>query len=156
MHPVNGPGRTTAMKQCCSFVEDAANETLEWFILGSKMSLEKAKQKLDMYYTIRRLVPELFANRDPLGSGLSTLHEVMYALDRLMLELYHLLHVDLFHDLYLVENYFCHREYAMLPKYTPEKYNVHIFRPIVNDSSKFDPWELFKYVIMQWCALVWF
>ena len=42
------------------------------------MSLEQAKQKLDMHYTVRRLVPELFTDRDPLGSGISDAHEIAY------------------------------------------------------------------------------
>lgn len=46
------------------------------FLRGCKYSLEKAKQKLDLFYTIRTHVPELFANRDPLD-------EKMHAIIRL-------------------------------------------------------------------------
>ncbi|CRK86620.1 CLUMA_CG000457, isoform A [Clunio marinus] len=35
------------------------------FLRGCKYSLERAKQKLDMYYTLRTHIPELFADRDP-------------------------------------------------------------------------------------------
>ncbi|XP_046738741.1 retinol-binding protein pinta-like isoform X2 [Diprion similis] len=55
---------------------NAPRKRLEWLIIGSKMSLEKAKQKLDMYYTIRHLVPELFKNRDPRDSSINVLHDV--------------------------------------------------------------------------------
>ncbi|XP_046979860.1 alpha-tocopherol transfer protein-like [Schistocerca americana] len=35
------------------------------FLRGCKFSLEKTKQKLDMYYTLRSALPEIFTNRDP-------------------------------------------------------------------------------------------
>ncbi|KAK7861880.1 hypothetical protein R5R35_002847 [Gryllus longicercus] len=35
------------------------------FLRGSKFSLERAKEKLDAYYTLRSALPEFFANRDP-------------------------------------------------------------------------------------------
>ena len=38
---------------------------LEHFVMSTKFSAELAKQKIDMYYTVRRLIPELFAERDP-------------------------------------------------------------------------------------------
>ncbi|XP_011498431.1 PREDICTED: alpha-tocopherol transfer protein-like [Ceratosolen solmsi marchali] len=34
------------------------------FLRGCKFSLEKCKKKLDMYFTMRALVPEFFSNRD--------------------------------------------------------------------------------------------
>ncbi|XP_013200522.1 alpha-tocopherol transfer protein-like [Amyelois transitella] len=36
------------------------------FLRGSKFSLERSKEKLDMYFTLKGLVPEFFGNRDPL------------------------------------------------------------------------------------------
>nr|CAD7605662.1 unnamed protein product [Timema genevievae] len=47
--------------------ECAVSETrLLWRIwLIRKMSLERTKQTVDMYYTVRNLIPELFKNRDP-------------------------------------------------------------------------------------------
>jgi len=36
------------------------------FVRGCKFSLEKTKQKLESFYTLRTLVPEFFSNRDPL------------------------------------------------------------------------------------------
>ncbi|XP_049794277.1 alpha-tocopherol transfer protein-like isoform X1 [Schistocerca nitens] len=35
------------------------------FLRGCKFSLEKTKQKLDMFYTMRSALPEIFTNRDP-------------------------------------------------------------------------------------------
>lgn len=35
------------------------------FLRGCKFSLERAKEKIDMFYTIRGAIPEFFANRDP-------------------------------------------------------------------------------------------
>lgn len=43
-----------------------ADQWLLAFLRGSKFSLERSKEKLDMYYTMRTIVPEIFANRDPL------------------------------------------------------------------------------------------
>lgn len=36
------------------------------FLRGAKYDLEKAKYKLDMYYTARTALPELMQDRDPL------------------------------------------------------------------------------------------
>jgi hypothetical protein len=44
-----------------------SDQFLLFFLRCSKYSLEKAKQKLDMYYTVRTHVPEFIANRDPLN-----------------------------------------------------------------------------------------
>ncbi|XP_046608738.1 retinol-binding protein pinta-like [Neodiprion virginianus] len=57
--------------------QDIPKQILEYFILGTKMSLEQAKQKLDMFYTLKKLVPEVLANRDPRGSGLTRFHKMM-------------------------------------------------------------------------------
>lgn len=35
------------------------------FLRGSKHSLERAKEKLDLFYTIRSSMPEIFADKDP-------------------------------------------------------------------------------------------
>ncbi|KAK7861949.1 hypothetical protein R5R35_006319 [Gryllus longicercus] len=35
------------------------------FLRGSKFSLERAKEKLDAYYTLRSALPDFFKNRDP-------------------------------------------------------------------------------------------
>lgn len=37
------------------------------FLRGCKYSLEKAKQKLDLFYTVRTHAPELIKNRDPMN-----------------------------------------------------------------------------------------
>ncbi|CAG2069039.1 unnamed protein product [Timema podura] len=43
-----------------------ADTRLLWgFWLLRKMSLERTKQTVDMYYTVRNLIPEFFKNRDP-------------------------------------------------------------------------------------------
>jgi hypothetical protein len=36
------------------------------FLRGCKFSLERVKEKLDAYYTIRTSIPEIIENRDPL------------------------------------------------------------------------------------------
>ncbi|XP_075216089.1 uncharacterized protein LOC142321688 isoform X2 [Lycorma delicatula] len=42
-----------------------SEQELQYFLWGSKCSLEKSKQKLDAYFTMRYLIPEFFSNRDP-------------------------------------------------------------------------------------------
>jgi hypothetical protein len=36
------------------------------FLRGCKYSLERVKEKLDMYYTVRTALPTMMSNRDPL------------------------------------------------------------------------------------------
>lgn len=35
------------------------------FLRGSKYSLQKAKDKLDSYWTLKTMIPEFFGSRDP-------------------------------------------------------------------------------------------
>lgn len=44
--------------------KDMDDQRLTTFLRGCKFSLEKVKQKLDMYYTMRNAIPEFFTNRD--------------------------------------------------------------------------------------------
>lgn len=39
------------------------------FLRGCKYSLEKAKTKLDLFYTVRTHTPELIKNRDPMDEN---------------------------------------------------------------------------------------
>jgi hypothetical protein len=45
-----------------SFPDEARMETL---FLRCKASIEKCKQTIDIYYTLRSAVPEILCNRDP-------------------------------------------------------------------------------------------
>lgn len=36
------------------------------FLRANKFNLERTKERFDMFYTMRTLVPEFFKNRDPL------------------------------------------------------------------------------------------
>ncbi|XP_075992120.1 alpha-tocopherol transfer protein-like [Anticarsia gemmatalis] len=38
------------------------------FLRGSKFSLERCKEKMEMYYTLKTIVPEFFADKDPCGA----------------------------------------------------------------------------------------
>lgn len=46
------------------------DQFLVTFLRGCKYSLERAKQKLDMYYTLRTHIPEIIQGRDPLDEKL--------------------------------------------------------------------------------------
>jgi hypothetical protein len=43
---------------------DPDDQMIITFLRGCKFRLEKTKQKLDMYYTMRSMCPELLGNRD--------------------------------------------------------------------------------------------
>lgn len=43
------------------------DQFLVGFLRGCKFSLERAKQKLDLFYTVRTHAPELIRNRDPMN-----------------------------------------------------------------------------------------
>ena len=43
------------------------------FLRGSKFSLEKTKDKIDMFYSMRTALPNLFRNRDPLDPKLNAI-----------------------------------------------------------------------------------
>ncbi|KAI5641591.1 CRAL/TRIO domain-containing protein [Phthorimaea operculella] len=45
-----------------------SDQWLVAFLRGCKFSLERSKEKFDMYYTLRTVVPEFFANRDPMDN----------------------------------------------------------------------------------------
>lgn len=44
------------------------DQNLVNFLRGSKHSLERAKEKLDLFYTIRTSLPEIFSDRDPMSA----------------------------------------------------------------------------------------
>jgi len=58
------------------FISD--DQRLMTFLRGSKFSLEKCKQKLDMYFTMRAMVPEFFNNRDIRNPLLQKITKIMY------------------------------------------------------------------------------
>ncbi|KAJ8977847.1 hypothetical protein NQ317_004627 [Molorchus minor] len=45
--------------------ESPSDEMLECFYVLSKFSVESAKLKLDMYYSIRSILPEFYENKNP-------------------------------------------------------------------------------------------
>lgn len=48
------------------------------FLRGCKFSLEKCKQKLDMYFTMRAMCPEFFSNRDIRNPSFHDIKKVVY------------------------------------------------------------------------------
>ncbi|XP_031343281.1 retinol-binding protein pinta-like [Photinus pyralis] len=49
------------------------DDSLLVFLRGCKWSLERVKEKLDHFYTVRTLIPEFFSDRDPLTEDIQTL-----------------------------------------------------------------------------------
>jgi hypothetical protein len=49
------------------------NQFLVAFLRGCKYSVEKVKEKLDLYYTVRGAIPELMRHRDPLDPVIAEL-----------------------------------------------------------------------------------
>lgn len=58
-----------AILMCFYFIELYICCPDDWnilrFLRGCKFSLERTKEKMDMFYTCKTAVPEWFANRDP-------------------------------------------------------------------------------------------
>lgn len=48
------------------------------FLRGCKYKLEKVKQKLDMFYTLRTHIPELLLDRDPLDPKIRAIIKLGY------------------------------------------------------------------------------
>lgn len=59
------------------FLDELAERMIYCFLVGTKLSTEKAKFKLDMYYAMRHQLPEIYSNRDP------TLEDVRTSVDRM-------------------------------------------------------------------------
>ncbi|EAA43295.4 AGAP012165-PA, partial [Anopheles gambiae str. PEST] len=53
------------LAKCPHIKSRTDDQFLTMFLRGCKHSLERAKEKLDMYYTVRTALPELMRNRDP-------------------------------------------------------------------------------------------
>lgn len=59
--------------------EKPSDSVLRFVILFNKFSIEKAKQKLDMYYTIRSLIPEMFKSQ-PFSPEMVVQSKVFYCI----------------------------------------------------------------------------
>ena len=57
------------LNNCMSIKNNAVpvvdDQFLIAFLRGTKFSLERTKEKLDMHYTLKTITPELYAKRDP-------------------------------------------------------------------------------------------
>lgn len=49
------------------YLIDISEQRLKFYIYSAKFNLEKAKKRLDLHYTLRNLIPEVYTNRDPLA-----------------------------------------------------------------------------------------
>lgn len=54
-----------------------ADQWLENYLITCKNSLERAKDGLDVYFSLKSLIPEVFSNRDPLHPGIVKSCKVM-------------------------------------------------------------------------------
>jgi len=52
------------LKKQPHIIANPSDQLLISFLRGCKFSLERTKEKLDMYYTMKTIVPEFFKNRD--------------------------------------------------------------------------------------------
>lgn len=62
------------------------DQFLVTFLRGCKYSLERAKQKIDLFYTMRTHIPELLANRDPHDEKIRAILKLGVALPLPLLE----------------------------------------------------------------------
>lgn len=63
----------TWIESCPHLKARTDDQFLVSFLRGCKYKLEKAKKKLDMFYTLRTHMPELMLDRDPLDRKLSAI-----------------------------------------------------------------------------------
>ncbi|XP_053684681.1 retinol-binding protein pinta-like [Sabethes cyaneus] len=61
------------LAKCPHIKSRTDDQFLVTFLRGSKYSLERAKEKLDLYYSVRSALPELMRNRDPFEPKMATL-----------------------------------------------------------------------------------
>lgn len=54
----------------CIFLDD---QFLITFLRGCKFSIQKAKEKIDLFFTVREEIPELIRNRDPLDKRIAAM-----------------------------------------------------------------------------------
>ncbi|XP_052871525.1 retinol-binding protein pinta-like, partial [Anopheles cruzii] len=66
----------TWLAKCPHIKARTDDQFLMTFLRGSKHSLERAKEKLDMYYSVRTSMPELMRNRDPEEAKIKELIEL--------------------------------------------------------------------------------
>ncbi|XP_050445986.1 retinol-binding protein pinta-like isoform X3 [Cataglyphis hispanica] len=59
------------LKQQLHLPQDISEQRLKVYIYSAKFNLEKAKRRLDLHYTLRNLVPEVYSNRDPLSDSIT-------------------------------------------------------------------------------------
>ncbi|GAB1867374.1 Alpha-tocopherol transfer protein-like [Camponotus japonicus] len=55
------------LKQQIHLPQDISEQRLKFYIYSAKFNLEKAKKRLDLHYTLRNLIPEVYTTRDPLA-----------------------------------------------------------------------------------------
>ncbi|KAL6440290.1 hypothetical protein ACFW04_003100 [Cataglyphis niger] len=59
------------LKQQLHLPQDISEQRLKVYIYSAKFNLEKAKRRLDLHYTLRNLVPEVYSNYDPLSDSIT-------------------------------------------------------------------------------------
>ncbi|XP_074030345.1 uncharacterized protein [Leptinotarsa decemlineata] len=60
------------------FPETPDDNTIVNFLFMNKFSIENVKNKFDMYYTIRTVLPEFFRNKHPLQSRMQNTMDTMF------------------------------------------------------------------------------
>lgn len=63
---------------CYSFTVN--EHKIKMYLILNKNSMEKTKEKLDHYYTIKTMVPEYFDDRDPTSKSLQQSMDTTYVL----------------------------------------------------------------------------
>ncbi|XP_074039784.1 alpha-tocopherol transfer protein-like isoform X2 [Leptinotarsa decemlineata] len=66
------------IKQQPHLPEIASDKLITSFLMMNKFSIEKTKERLDMYYTMRSIFPEFFHNRHPLSPHMNKAMDYSY------------------------------------------------------------------------------
>ncbi|XP_014485293.1 PREDICTED: alpha-tocopherol transfer protein-like [Dinoponera quadriceps] len=63
------------LQQQSHLPQEISDNRLRYTLLSSKFNFEKAKRRLDLIYTLRNLLPEIFDDYDPLSKNITRIHK---------------------------------------------------------------------------------
>lgn len=77
MNEVTILDRIYKTKNRFTIITDLTDNFLLHYIIGTKMRLEIAKEKLDLRFTLKERIPELFAGRNPHEPNFVKVHKMV-------------------------------------------------------------------------------
>ncbi|KAJ8932600.1 hypothetical protein NQ314_014566 [Rhamnusium bicolor] len=103
----------TSMILVVLFLSLPGDILIESFLITNKFSIERTKQKLDMYYTIRSFIPEMYENKNPSLPHMQETFNIVYnfPLPKLTKDLYRVIVLKTFGEpeAFDVDNFLAHQ-----------------------------------------------